>query len=286
MLDSLVRRDALIDKQGIYVTKEIAERTVWDKLAKENPTHAVISAKDATAAAQKSKTQIDDIKKYVNESTVLLDLGAGYGRVAEYLLPQQTLAGYIAVDSAYEMLSMFKRRYEVTPDEQRTPVLYLNADMHTLPLQPQSVDVIIVSAVFLHNHKEVVARAMAEVSRVLKPGGTLLVYSSFPRAATAMGFQGYAYQALLNLLGKPYKNGPVRYYRASEIRRLLKEFAAVSLVPYGFAVLPKSLIFLPKVVDSWYRVGIANPVNTLLARIIPKSSHAWFAMYYDVIATR
>ena len=266
--------------------KEIAENTVWDKLAKVNPTHAVISAKDATAAALKSKGQINDIKKFVTDNTILLDLGAGYGRVAEYLLPEQTLGGYVAIDSAYEMLSIFKQRYEITPAEQQTPVLFVNADIHTLPLQNQSVDVVIVCAVFLHNHKEVVGRAMAEVTRVLKPGGTLLVYSSFPRAATAMGVQGYAYQALLNLLGKPYKNGPVRYYRQSEVKKLLKDFKSISLVPYGFAVLPKSVIFLPKIIDGWYRVGIANPVNGLMARIVPKSFQAQFAMYYDVIATR
>jgi len=286
MLDTLVRRDAVIDKKGIYVTKEIAENTVWDKLAKENPTHAVISAKDAVAAAEKSKTQIADIKKYVSDTTVLLDLGAGYGRVAEYLLPQQVLGGYVAVDSAYEMLTIFKRRYETAPAEQRTPVLFVNADIHTLPLQNQSVDMVIVCAVFLHNHKEVVSRAMAEVTRVLKPGGKLLVYSSFPRAATAMGLQGYAYQILLNLLGKPYKNGPVRYYRGTEVRRLLKDFKSVSLVPFGFAIIPKSIIFLPKFLDTIYRTGFANPLNKVLEKICPTSCKKYFAMYYDVIATR
>jgi ubiquinone/menaquinone biosynthesis C-methylase UbiE len=286
MLDTLVRRDAVIDKKGIYVTKEIAENTVWDKLAKENPTHAVISAKDSIAAAEKSKAQIADIKKHVSDTTVLLDLGAGYGRVAEYLLPQQTLGGYVAVDSAYEMLSIFKRRYETTPAEMRTPVLFVNADIHTLPLQNQTVDVVIVCAVFLHNHKEVVSRAMAEVTRVLKSGGTILVYSSFPRAATGMGIQGYAYQALLNLLGKPYKNGPVRYYRAKEIRRLLKDFKSVSLVPFGFGIIPKSIIFLPKAIDTMYRTVVANPLNRLLERVCPTTLKKYFATHYDVVATR
>lgn len=286
MLNTLIRRDAVIDRQGIYVTKEIAEKTVWDKLAIQNPTHAVISAKDADAAAKKSKPQIEHIKQFVSDSTVVLDLGAGYGRVAEYLLPQQPLAGYVAVDSAYNMLELFKRRYELSAEEQQTPVVFVNADMHTLPLLPQTVDVVIVSAVFLHNHKEVVSRAMIEVSRVLKPGGTLLVYSSFPRAASLMGLQGYAYQALLNLLGKPYKNGPVRYYRAKEVRRLLKEYKTVELVPYGFAVLPKSIIFFPKALDTLYRTIVANPINQLLEQWCPVSCKKHFATHYDIVAVR
>lgn len=286
MLDTLVRRDAVIDKQGIYVTKEIAQKTVWDKLAKENPTHAVISAKDATAAAEKSKAQIADIKQQVTDSTVLLDLGAGYGRVAEYLLPQQILGGYVAVDSAYEMLSLFKRRYESSDVEQRTPVLFLNADIHTLPLQNQSVDAVIVCAVFLHNHKEVVSRAMAEVTRVLKPGGKLLVYSSFPRAASLMGLQGYAYQVLLNLLGKPYKNGPVRYYRRSEIKKLLKDYQKIDWRPVEFAVLPKTIILLPKPLEVVYRNVISKPINRFLEAICPPSFKRHFAVFYDVIAYR
>jgi ubiquinone/menaquinone biosynthesis C-methylase UbiE len=285
-LSSLVLSADVIEKEGIFVTKEIAQKTVWDELALENPTHAVISAKDETDAAAKSQNQIADIMQYVSKDSVLLDCGAGYGRVAKYLLPKQSLAGYIGVDSAYQMLKIFQQRYNLSDQEQETPLLLLNADIHTLPLVADSVDVAIVCAVFLHNHKEVVVRAVTDISRVVKPGGKVLVYSSFPRSATAMGVQGYLYQCLLNLLGKPYKNGPVRYYRGKEIKRLFKDFAEVELRPMGYNVLPKTLIFLPGFLEKIYRVGIANPVNKALESITPAKIKPIFAVHYDVIATR
>lgn len=285
-LQPLLKERETIERAGIFVAKDIAEKTVWDKLAIENPTHAVISAKDEVDAATKSKEQIADIKHQLSAGDVLLDLGTGYGRVAKYLLPQMTLGGYIGVDSAYQMLELFQKRYAATKAEQSTPALFLNADIHTLPLKDASVDVVIVCAVFLHNHKNVVQKAMEEIERVVKPGGRVLVYSSFPRSATLMGLQGHAYQALLNLLGRPYKNGPVRYYRHLEIARLFAKFSEIELRPVGFSVIPKSIIFLPKVIDGLYRTLIANPLNVLLFAITPARLKPYFAVHYDVIAKR
>mgnify|MGYP001488862855 CR=1 FL=1 len=284
--EGILVEQATVNKNGIFVSKDVAEKTVWDKLAIENPTHAVISAKDEESAAKKSETQIQDIKLHLKEGDVLLDCGTGYGRVAKYLLPQMELGGYIGLDSAYQMLQLFKERYDRTEAEQGTPLLLLNADIHTIPITEQSVDVVIVCAVFLHNHKNVVARSMTEITRVVKPGGKVLVYSSFPRSMTFMGLQGGLYQMFLNLLGRPYKNGPVRYYRGNEINRLFEKFTEVELFPVGYSVLPKTLIFLPGPLEMVYRVGIANPINRLLEKITPTRLKPYFAVHYDVVATR
>ncbi len=279
-------RTAVAEKNGILVAREIADRTVWDKLATQNPHQAVISAENEVAAEAKSIEQIEDMQQFLQPGQVLLDLGCGYGRVAQYLLPKLKLGGYIGVDSAYEMLTIFKRRYDSREEEQGTPVLFVNADIHTLPLKNQSVDAIIVCAVFLHNHKSVVEAAMREVSRVLKPGGTFLVYSSFPRGATLMGLQGYTYQGLLNLLGQRLKNGPVRYYRSQEIKTLLKDFDSVELKPKGYAVLPKTIVGLPQPLERVYRTGVANPLNHFLSRMTPREFERFCAVHYDVVAKR
>lgn len=285
-LQDLLKPQVTIERDGILVAKEIAEKTVWDTLAIENPTHAVISAKDEAEAARKSTAQLTDIKNHLTGSEVLLDCGAGYGRVAKYLLPDMPLKGYIGVDSAYEMLTLFKQRYHGSVAEQQTPLLLINADMHTLPLKDGSVDAAIVSAVFLHNHKSVVEQAMREIKRVLKPGATLLVYSSFPRAVTFMGVQGLAYQALLNLIGRPFKNGPVRYYTRREVLHLFDSFTEVELKPVGYAVMPKSLIFLPNILDKVWRIAIANPLNFLLEKITPPFLKYYCAVHFDVVAKR
>ena len=285
-MNNILIESSVTNKEGIHVSREIAERTVWDKLAKENPTHAVISAADEETARQKSEPQIKDIKSHVSSDTVLLDLGCGYGRVAKYLLPTQRLARYIGVDSAYEMLQLFKKRYGENIEEQSTPLTLVNADIHTLPLQEKSVDVVVVSAVFLHNHKTIVKRSIEELKRVMKPGGTLLVYSSFPRAYTFMGLQGLLYQGLLNILGKPMKNGPVRYYTKRELNRLFSEFQQVEYVSDGFTFIPKTIIILPGVIEKLYRKGIANPLNSILEKIVPNPLKKYFAVHLDVVAKR
>lgn len=285
-LTALIKAQTTIEREGIFIAKEIAEKTVWDTLATENPIHAVISATDEASAIKKSAPQIADIMTHLQSTDVLLDLGAGYGRVAKYVLPEITLGGYIGVDSSYEMLTLFKRHYMLDESEQRTPLLLLNADIHTLPLQNSSVDVMIVCAVFLHNHKDVVKQAMTELQRVLKPGGKVLVYSSFPRAATAMGLQGLSYQALLNLTGRPFKNGPVRYYGKGEVTRLFAGFSELEIKPVGYSVLPKSLIFLPTPIDRFWRLGIANPLNALLERLTPTSLKPYFAVHFDIVAKK
>lgn len=285
-IDTLLQTRNVVDKNGIWVAKEIVSKTVWDTLAVENPTHAVISSKDEAGAAKKSAEQIKDIKRHVKSDDVVLDCGTGYGRMAKYLLPEMPLGSYVGVDSSYEMLSLFKQRYDTTAAEQKTPVVFLNADIHTMPLRDNSADVVLVCAVFLHNHKDVVKQAMAEIERVVKPGGTVLVYSSFPRSATCMGLQGALYQFLLNLLGRAYKNGPVRYYRKKEILKLFSQFAEVELRPVGYEVLPKTLIFLPKPLEIGWRVGIAKPINRLLEKITPNYFKHYFAVHYDVVAKK
>ncbi len=274
-------------KQGqLYIAKGIAERTVWDKHALDNPTHAVISAKDETTAKEKSLKQIAEIKQYLKPEDVLLDFGTGYGRVAQYLLPHMKLTGYIGMDSSSEMLTLFRQRYIRCDLEQKTPLLLLNADIHTVPLKDASVDVAIVCAVFLHNHKDVVEKSLNELTRVVKRGGTVLVYSSFPRVATFMGLQGMAYQIFLNLMGTPFKNGPVRYYTKKEVMKLFKNFTELDIVPSAFTLAPKTLIFLPGPLEKIYRVGFANPVNKLLEKIVPLSLKPYFAVHYDVVAKR
>ncbi len=285
-LKNLIQPNQTIEQGGIHIAKGIAERTVWDAHATENATHAVISAPNEEAARIKSIDQIADIKRHLTNEHILLDFGAGYGRVAQYLLPDMTLAGYVAVDSSHEMLSLFRDRYVRRDEEQRTPLLLLNADIHTVPLKDAAVDAVIVCAVFLHNHKDVVEKSMQEIKRILKPGGTLLVYSSYPKAATLMGVQGMLYQALLNLMGKPFKNGPVRYYSKKEVMKLHAGFAELDIVPVGFGVVPKTLIFLPGPIEKIYRTWFSNPVNNFLEKICPKSYKHLFAAWYDVIATR
>lgn len=282
-ISTALKTDAVAAREGVYVAKSLANTTVWDTLAKENPTAAVISTNDEASAAEKSREQIAELKTILHDGTIL-DLGCGYGRIAQYLLPERTFTEYIGLDSSYQMLTLFKQRYQSTEAEQGTPVTLVNADIHTLPLQDRVADNVIVAAVFLHNHKSVARQSIAEIKRVLKSDGLVLVYSSFPHKWTMMGLQGALYQAALSLRGNPKKNGPVRYYGRREVAGLFADFTDVTITPIGFAILPKRLIFLPGAVGRAYRIYIAKPINRGLKYVLPKALHRFFATHFDVMA--
>lgn len=276
-----LKQNSVSERDGILVDRLIADKTVWDKLATENPTHAVISANDEAAAEAKSLTQIAELKSDLRDG-VVLDLGCGYGRVAQYLLPQRSFSHYVGIDSAFNMVTLFRERYQNTESEQGTPATFINADIHTIPLQDNSVDNVIVAAVFLHNHKSVARRSVEEVYRVLKPGGKVFVYSSFPYKWSLMGLQGGIYQAVLNLMGNPFKNGPVRYYGRKEAAQLFENFGDVVVRPTGFAIVPKRIIFLPKTLDMVYRDYFAEPINRTLQFLGTNT----FPTHTDVFATK
>lgn len=271
---------------GIVLARGNAEATVWDREADADSIHAAVSAESEDAERRKSAPQIAEISRHIDGSTVILDLGCGYGRIAKYLLPRREIGGYIGVDSSIQMLKLFKDRYDRSAAEQRTPALFVNSDIAALPVKDGSIDLVVVSAVFLHNHKPIVRQAIDEVWRVLKPGGKLLVFSSFPRRETLMGVQGTLYHALLRAKGEAERNGPVRYYSRGEMNRLLGRFAHVELRGHGFTLLPKSIIGLKGAPERLFRRGFAEPINRIVASILPKSWAPAFAVHYDVFGVK
>src|SRR5277367_6242429 len=98
----------------------------------------------------------------------LLDIGTGTGRVLELLAPRVRQA--LGVDASKAMLALARARLS-GPGFAHCGVRL--ADMYRLPLSDQSFDIVVLQMV-LH-HAEDPAGAVLEATRVLKPGGRLLV---------------------------------------------------------------------------------------------------------------
>ncbi len=98
----------------------------------------------------------------------LLDIGTGTGRVLELLAPRVRQA--LGVDASKAMLALARSRLS-GPGFAHCAVRL--ADMYRLPLADQSFDTVVLQMV-LH-HAEDPAGAVTEASRVLAPGGRLLV---------------------------------------------------------------------------------------------------------------
>ena len=99
------------------------------------------------------------------------DLGCGTGQVSEMLAPH--VARMIAVDGSTEMVQAAKRRLKGVPhaDVRR-------GDIEALPIDDGQLDVAIVALV-LH-HVPDPGRALAEVKRVLRPRGRVLLVDMLP----------------------------------------------------------------------------------------------------------
>jgi ArsR family transcriptional regulator len=99
------------------------------------------------------------------------DLGCGTGRVSEALAP--FVAGVIAVDTSAAMLQAARKRLQAFGN-----VDLRRGDLEALPIDDGLLDAATLMLV-LHHVTEP-ARALAEVARVLKPGGRLIVVDMLP----------------------------------------------------------------------------------------------------------
>ena len=215
---------------------------------------------------------------------VILDLGCGYGRIAKYLLPHRKFAGYVGIDRSMTMLKIFLDRYTGKAQEKETALLLAVSFIDNEPLRDDSVDNVIVSAVFLHNHKVITKKSIDEIWRVMKPGAKLFVINSFPNLYNLTGLQGVLYLWLLKISGYEFKQGPVRYFSEYEVRTLLNKFSKIEIRYVGFLVLPKSILIFPGFLNLVYRKIVFTPLQSKLESITPVKLKKMLCMHYDVIA--
>ena len=97
----------------------------------------------------------------------VLEIGSGYGRIPLYLARERrvTWSTYCAVDISATMLERFieyRDRFAPAPAGELYPIC---ASADSLPLEDDSIDLAITSAVFLHMGKSFVSDARSPRSR-------------------------------------------------------------------------------------------------------------------------
>jgi len=99
----------------------------------------------------------------------ILDVGAGTGGIVPYLLEAIGPEGSIwAVDFAEEMVKIGRKKF---PEESR--VIFELASVEDLPYKDRFFDQIVCFGAFPHFEDK--SKALEEMGRVLKPGGTLVI---------------------------------------------------------------------------------------------------------------
>lgn len=107
----------------------------------------------------------------IDPNLVVGDLGCGTGQITETIAPY--VRRVIAVDSSTEMLDAARARVAGAAN-----VDIRQGDLENLPIEPQVLDAAMLSLV-LH-YAPSPARALAEVARTVRPGGTVLVVDMLP----------------------------------------------------------------------------------------------------------
>lgn len=148
----------------------------------------------------------------IGSDTLFLDVGAGFGRHA--FEAARRGARVVALDYAADEVAATRATFsamaevgEINPDRLAGVV---RGDATRLPFRDSSFDCIITSEVLEHIHDDV--RALSELSRILRPGGTLAatVPSWLPEKVNWMLSDEYH---------APFvQGGHVRIYSASELK--------------------------------------------------------------------
>lgn len=142
-------------------------------------------------------------------------------------------------------------------------ILWLLADVASLPLRPASADLVVLSEVLEHCREE--PRVIEEIRRVLRPGGLLLLTTPHrgPFAVLdPLNFNWYfpRLYAWLGLAAKRKRKGEHpfhRHYRLPELRRLLDGFEITRVHRGGLLVHP---------LVAWIDAAVVK----LLARRVPE----------------
>jgi ArsR family transcriptional regulator len=116
----------------------------------------------------------------LDEDLCVGDLGCGTGQVSDALAPH--VARVVAVDGSADMLREARARLARHPN-----VDVREGALEALPIDDGALDVAIASLV-LHYQPDP-ARVLAEVARVLKPGGRLLIVDMLPHERTEYQLQ-------------------------------------------------------------------------------------------------
>ena len=264
----ILRRSELVERGGIYYRTDedvpSSYRRRWETEAAENPVRSAIAA-DHTGRIDfetlTSKTgQV--WRRFPSERhfETVLEIGAGYGRIPLYLARERGVSWstYLAVDISGTMLERFveyRDRFAPAPTAELYPIC---ASADSLPLDDDSVDLAITSAVFLHMGKRFVRDAVAEIARTLRPGGDFVFDVSFPNARNPTNL-------LLQL--KPKRLRPphfMKFWTRGEVEALLAD-SGLAAKAGGVTIEPGAYAILPKRVGP-VRVPLARRANRALGR--------------------
>lgn len=159
---------------------------VFDRLALTEPEAGValyaLGSPDLLAAATDEVVTLMRGWGLLGPDRELLEIGCGYGRLASALAGSVRSARGLDVSAA--MIAEGHRRFPAIAN-----LALAHSDGETLDVAPASMDIVLAADVFPYlvaAGPEVVRRNVAEIARVLRPGGALLILNYSYRGDPAL----------------------------------------------------------------------------------------------------
>ncbi|MEH1938179.1 MAG: class I SAM-dependent methyltransferase [Nostoc sp.] len=181
----------------------------------------------------------------------ILEIGSGYGRAPLHLSKAKNLRceKYYGIDISEPLLRRLikvKQEYDFFPEAEFN--LICNS-AEILPLEENSIDLVISNCVFMHIPDAQLRNLLADISRVLKPGGIFVFNHSFHNKSCPS-------HIIHNFVRKlnPFVRNPVylKQYSAAEIEEMLATAGMKTKCPQyivepteEYAILPETIKGIP-----------------------------------------
>ncbi|MDZ8053516.1 MAG: class I SAM-dependent methyltransferase [Aulosira sp. ZfuVER01] len=198
----------------------------------------------------------------------ILEIGCGYGRAPLHLSKEKNLRcqKYFAIDISESLLRRLikvKQEYDFFPEAQ-FHVICNSAEI--LPLEDNSVDLVISNCVFMHIPDAQLRNLLAEIFRVLKPGGMFVFNHSFHNKSCPSHII-HNFIRSINIFSK----NPIylKQYSSVEIQEMLNNAGIKNKCPQYIVEPTTEYAILPETIK-----GIALPFAKAINRSL-KPSDAW-----------
>lgn len=190
------------------------------------------------------------------ETTTILDVGCGYGRLSSDLLDKFPNINITGLDISHTFLKIYKKTL-------KSPVVLGNIDH--IPLKPTHFDFIICVTVLMFVEDDKLHRAVDNLLACLKRSGTLIIIENNQSGAPFLTGFGLA-RIFRNYFTKTKVHTSNKYFKHNQIRQLI--LATGGSVKSEYRLPATTLCFLPlQIIARLLPLRLTTKILNIVSRL-------------------